>query len=98
MLPEDTATVVRDAQARFESARSRIWLDKVRAGLEYRRAMREVEERVARARRERDLRIREAVGAGASYREVARALGLSHSRIQQIVNEGRASSGSRPVA
>jgi transposase len=49
--------------------------------------MREVEERVARVRLERDRRVRDAVAAGASYREVAKAIGLSHSRIQQIVNE-----------
>jgi transposase len=49
--------------------------------------MREIEERIAAVRLERDRRVREAVAAGASYREVAKAIGLSHSRIQQIVNE-----------
>ena len=37
-------------------------------------------------RLQRDELVRKAVEAGASYREVARVLGLSHSRIQQIVN------------
>jgi hypothetical protein len=40
---------------------------------------------VARVRLERDRRIRDAVSGGASYREVAAVLSLSHSRIQQIV-------------
>ena len=53
------------------------------------RAMRQVEERIAGVRLERDRRVREAVAGGASYREVAKAIGLSHSRIQQIVNETR---------
>jgi hypothetical protein len=83
----DTASdAVREAQLAFERARSRAWLDRVRVGLEYRRALREVEDGVARARAERDRRVREAVEAGASYRRVARELGLSHSRVQQIVN------------
>ena len=51
--------------------------------------MRQVEERIAGVRLERDRRVREAVAGGASYREVAKAIGLSHSRIQQIVNETR---------
>ena len=55
-------------------------------GLEYRRAMRRIDEDTARVRLERDRLVRETVAAGASYREVARVLGLSHSRIQQIVN------------
>ena len=71
----------------FERFRDRVWLERVRVGLEYRRAIREIEERVASARLERDSRVREAVAGGASYREVAKAIGLSHSRIQQIVNE-----------
>ena len=47
--------------------------------------MRGIDEAVARVRLERDQRIRDAVSSGASYREVAAVLGLSHSRIQQIV-------------
>jgi hypothetical protein len=45
-----------------------------------------VDEDVARVRLERDRMIRDVVAGGGSYREVARTLGLSHSRIQQIVN------------
>ncbi|MGA8218417.1 MAG: hypothetical protein WB771_07610, partial [Solirubrobacterales bacterium] len=66
--------------------RGRVWVERVRVGLEYRRAMRRIDEDVAGVRLERDRLIREAVAAGGSYREVAGALGLSHSRIQQIVN------------
>lgn len=87
MLDESAVAELRRAHGEFERARGRMWLDRVRVGLEYRRAMRRVEEGVTSVRLERDRRIREAVGAGASYREVGRALGLSHSRIQQIVNE-----------
>jgi crotonobetainyl-CoA:carnitine CoA-transferase CaiB-like acyl-CoA transferase len=76
---------LRKAHADFEHARSRVWVEKVRVGLEYRRAMRQVDEEVARVRLVRDRLIRQAVKAGSSYREVARELGLSHSRIQQIV-------------
>jgi FixJ family two-component response regulator len=86
MLEDATASDLREAHREFERARDRVWLERVRVGLEYRRAMREIDERVARVRVERDRRVRDAVGAGASYREVARALGLSHSRVQQIVN------------
>lgn len=89
---------MREAHEGFESARSRVWLERIRVGLEYRRGMREIGERVARARRERDTQIREAVAAGASYREVGRALGLSHSRIQQIVNEGPRPTRKAPAA
>jgi DNA-binding NarL/FixJ family response regulator len=77
---------LRNAHAEFERARGRVWLERVRVGLEYRRAMREIDEGVAHVRLQRDRRVREAVAGGASYREVARALGLSHSRVQQIVN------------
>lgn len=84
-----TAAELREAHRGFERARERVWLERVRVGIEYRRAMREVDESVARMRADRDDRVRRAVAAGASYREVARALGLSHSRIQQIVNAGR---------
>ena len=89
MLSDGAANEIREAQQGFERARSRVWLDRIRVGLEYRRAMRQVEEGVTNSRLERDRRIREAVAGGASYREVGRALGLSHSRIQQIVNEGK---------
>jgi hypothetical protein len=86
MLDEGDIGELRRSHGEFERARGRMWIERVRVGLEYRRAMREVEERVTSVRLERDSRIREAVSAGASYREVGRALGLSHSRIQQIVN------------
>ena len=89
MIEEKVVSRLRAAHADFERARDRLWLERIRVGLEYRRAMREVDEAVAGAKRERDERVREAVAAGGSYREVARALGLSHSRVQQIVNEGR---------
>ncbi len=89
VLKEESAEDLRSAHREFESLRERAWLDRVRIGLDYRRAMRGVEEGISRSRQERDRRVREAVEAGASYREVARALGLSHSRIQQIVKEGR---------
>ncbi len=75
-----------EAHADFERARSRVWVERVRVGLEYRRAMRGIDEEITRIRLVRDRLIRQAVTAGASYREVARTLGLSHSRIQQIVN------------
>jgi hypothetical protein len=93
MLNQESADDLRAAHDEFERLRGRAWLDRVRVGLEYRRAMRSVEEGVTRVRQERDRRVREAVEGGASYREVARALGLSHSRVQQIVNAGRAGSG-----
>jgi hypothetical protein len=77
---------LRKAHSDFEQARSRVWIEKVRVGLEYRRAMRQVDEEVTRVRLVRDRLIRQAVKGGGSYREVARELGLSHSRIQQIVS------------
>ena len=77
---------LRKAHADFERARSRVWVERVRAGLDHRRAMRQIDEGVTQARLVRDRLVRQSVAAGASYREVARALGLSHSRIQQIVN------------
>jgi DNA invertase Pin-like site-specific DNA recombinase len=86
MIAEHEAERIRRAHSDFERARGRIWVERVRVGLEHRRAMRKIDEEVARVRLERDRLIRKAVAAGASYREVARALGLSHSRIQQIVN------------
>jgi DNA-directed RNA polymerase sigma subunit (sigma70/sigma32) len=87
MLTEATAARIQEAHREFERARDRVWLERVRVGLEYRRAMREIEERIAGMRLGRDRRVRHAVAGGASYREVAKAIGLSHSRIQQIVNE-----------
>ncbi len=89
MIADSASAELRRRHQEFERVRARVWLERVRVGLEYRRAMRRIDEGVARARLERDRGVREAVAAGASYREVARALGLSHSRIQQIVNEGR---------
>jgi hypothetical protein len=86
MIAEGEAERLKNAHAAFERARGRVWVEKVRVGLEYRRAIRRIDEDVARVRLERDRLIRKAVAAGGSYREVARELGLSHSRIQQIVN------------
>ena len=88
MIDGVTRAELREAHRGFERARERVWLERVRVGIEYRRAMREVDESVTRMRAARDERVRRAVAAGASYREVARALGLSHSRVQQIVNAG----------
>jgi len=85
MIAERDADRLREAHREFERARGRVWIERVRVGLEYRRAMRGIDEAVARVRLERDQRIRDVVSAGASYREVAATLGLSHSRIQQIV-------------
>ena len=85
MIAEAEAKRLRKAHAEFERARGRVWVERVRVGLEYRRAMRKVDEEVVRVRLDRDRLIRDAVAAGGSYREVARTLGLSHSRIQQIV-------------
>jgi hypothetical protein len=90
MIAPQVEEQLRHAHGGFERERSRVWVERVRVGLEYRRGMRAIEEGVARKRMERDALIRAAVGGGASYREVGRALGLSHSRVQQIVNEGRA--------
>jgi DNA-directed RNA polymerase specialized sigma subunit len=86
MIADAEADRLREAHAAFERARGRVWVDRVKVGLEYRRAMRRIDEDVARVRLERDRMIRNAVAEGRSYREVARVLGLSHSRIQQIVN------------
>ena len=86
MIADTDAERLREAHREFERARGRMWIERVRVGLEYRRAMRRIDEDVARVRLERDRLIRDTVAAGGSYREVARTLGLSHSRIQQIVN------------
>ena len=86
MIADTEAKRLREAHLEFERVRGRVWIDRVRVGLDYRRAMRAIDESVAKVRLERDQLVRDAVSAGASYREVARALGLSHSRVQQIVN------------
>jgi hypothetical protein len=86
VITEAEAKRLKQAHAEFERARGRMWMERVRVGLEYRRAMRRIEEDVARVRLDRDRLIREAAADGASYRELGRALGLSHSRIQQVVN------------
>jgi hypothetical protein len=91
--------VLSDAQARrlrerhrdYKQAHDRVWLERIRAGLAYRRAMREIDEAVQRRRARRDESIRESVGAGASYREVARALG-------RLTAASSRSSTSRPAA
>jgi DNA-binding NarL/FixJ family response regulator len=76
-------------QQAFEGARDRVWMDRIGAGLAYRRALREIDDGVRAARDERDRAVLDAVEAGGSYRGVARALGLSHSRVQQIVGAVR---------
>jgi hypothetical protein len=86
MIAEMEAARLRKVHADFGRLRSRTWIERVRVGLDYRRAMREIDEEVTRARLVRDRLVRQSCAAGASYREVARELGLSHSRIQQIVN------------
>jgi hypothetical protein len=89
VISERDARQLSAAHRQFERARGRVWLARVRVGLEYRRAMRAIDDEVARVRSERDRLVREAVEGGSSYREVARSIGLSHSRVQQIVNAGR---------
>jgi hypothetical protein len=86
MIADRDVERLRKAHSDFERARGRVWLQRVRVGLEYRRAMRRIDEDTARVRLKRDELVRKAVEAGGSYREVARVLGLSHGRIQQIVN------------
>ena len=86
MIVDREAKLLHEAHLEFERARGRVWIERVRVGLEYRRAMRAIDESVAKVRLERDQLVRDAVSGGASYREVARAIGLSHSRVQQIVD------------
>jgi hypothetical protein len=87
MITEMEAQRLRKSHADFERARGRVWIERVRVGLDYRRAMRQIEDEVTRIRIVRDRLVRQSVAAGASYREVGRTLGLSHSRIQQIVSD-----------
>jgi DNA invertase Pin-like site-specific DNA recombinase len=75
-----------NAQRAYDEGRDRVWIDRIGAGLAYRRALREIDDGVRAVRERRDAAVVEAVEAGGSYREVARALGLSHGRVQQIVN------------
>ena len=88
-VAEDRAERLAAAQRDFEGARGRVWIDRIGAGLAYRRALREIDDGVRAAREKRDAAVLEAVAAGGSYREVARALGLSHGRVQQIVGASR---------
>lgn len=88
MLTGTDADRLAVAQRSYGQARERVWVDRIGAGLAYRRALREIDEKVRAAQEERDRLIREAVRSGGSYREVAAALGLSHSRVQQIVGKG----------
>jgi DNA invertase Pin-like site-specific DNA recombinase len=85
-LAEDRAARLARSQRDFEGARDGVWVTRIGAGLAYRRALREIDEGVREARAARDEAVVDAVHAGGSYREVARALGLSHGRVQQIVN------------
>jgi hypothetical protein len=89
VIASDRVRRLDDAQRDFERARERVWIERVGAGLAYRRALREIDEAVRDARLRRDAAVIDAVASGGSYREVARALGLSHSRVQQIVGETR---------
>lgn len=89
MVTDPDADRLAGLQRDYEGARDRVWVDRIGAGLAYRRSLREIEERVRAAREERDRAVVAAVEAGGSYREVARALHLSHSRIQQIVGGTR---------
>ena len=89
VIAKSKAKALAGAQRDYEGARDRMWVDRIGAGLAYRRALREIDERVHEARSRRDRAVVEAVEAGGSYREVAGALGLSHSRVQQIVGKVR---------
>jgi hypothetical protein len=50
ILDESAVAELRRAHGEFERARGRVWVERVRVGLEYRRAMREVEDRVTAVR------------------------------------------------
>jgi DNA invertase Pin-like site-specific DNA recombinase len=89
MIAPSRSELLAKAQRAYAEGRDRVWIDRVGAGLAYRRALREIDEEVRAAREKRDAAVCEAVEAGGSYREVARALGLSHGRVQQIVNAHR---------
>ena len=58
MIAEMEAERLRKAHADFERARRRVWVERVQVGLEYRRAMRQIDEEVARIRMVRDRHIR----------------------------------------
>ncbi len=94
-IAEDRAEQLLELQRDFEQTRDRVWVDRIGAGIAYRQALREIDQRVDLTRRARDTAVVDAVEAGGSYREVGRALGLSHSRVQQIVNAAR---GANPAA
>ncbi len=96
MIAPERAERLDQLQRGFEKTRERVWIERVGAGLAYRRALREIDEAVRDARIRRDGAVLDAVGAGGSYREVARALGLSHSRVQQIVGEARRGGAAAP--
>jgi DNA-binding NarL/FixJ family response regulator len=89
MIAERDSERLEKLQQDYEATRDRVWVDRIGVGLAYRRSLREIEERVRGAREERDRAVVAAVEAGGSYREVARALHLSHSRVQQIVGAAR---------
>lgn len=89
MIAEGDSRKLEDLQRAYEGKRDRAWVERIGAGLAYRRALREIEERVRGAREERDRAVVAAVEAGGSYREVGRAMRLSHSRVQQIVGAAR---------
>ena len=96
MIADRESERLDELQQAYVGTRDRVWVDRIGAGLAYRRALREIEEHVRAAREERDRAVVAAVDAGGSYREVARALGLSHSRVQQIVGEARRDGASPP--
>ena len=89
MIAERDSERLAGLQRDYEGVRDRVWVERIGAGLAYRRALREIEEGVRSAREQRDRAVVAAVEAGGSYREVARAIGLSHSRVQQIVGAAR---------
>jgi DNA invertase Pin-like site-specific DNA recombinase len=88
-VPEDHAERLHSLQRQFEQTRDGVWVDRIGAGLAYRNSLRKIDEKVEESRRERDAAVVAAVEAGGSYREVAKALGLSHSRVQQIIGAAR---------